>query len=142
MYLNFPGTTEQAFLFYRQVFQTEFLTDFQRFRSIPPVPDQPPMPEAIKDLILHVSLPIMDGFILMGTDVTEELGMRVEPGNHMHLNLYTESREEATRLFAALSAGGTVTTPMQDMFWGAYYGSCIDKFGINWMVSHQNVITY
>jgi PhnB protein len=25
--------------------------------------------------------------------------------------------------------------PMQDMFWGDYFGSCVDKFGVQWMVN-------
>ncbi len=25
--------------------------------------------------------------------------------------------------------------PLEDMFWGAYYGSLTDKFGVKWMVN-------
>jgi PhnB protein len=56
----------------------------------------------------------------------------------MHINLETDSRDEATRLFNELSEGGKIDMPMQDMFFGAYYGAFQDRFGINWMVTHQN----
>ena len=51
------------------------------------------------------------------------------------LNLGPDSRAEADCLFNGLSAGGKVETPMQDMFWGARFGSCSDRFGICWMVN-------
>ena len=40
-------------------------------------------------------------------------------------------------MFARLSAGGKATMPLQEMFWGAYYGICTDRFGINWMINYE-----
>jgi uncharacterized glyoxalase superfamily protein PhnB len=87
----------------------------------------------IKKLIIHAELPILGGHILMATDAAESMGLTVEYGNNMHINLESDSKEETKRLFTALSAGGKVTMQLQDMFWGAYFGSCTDQFGINWM---------
>ncbi|MCH7409337.1 SRPBCC domain-containing protein [Belliella sp. DSM 111904] len=136
-YLNFGGNTEEAFTFYRNVFQSEFINGIQRFGEIPEDPNQPPMAESVKKMVLHIELPILGGHILMGTDAPEEFGMKVIKGNNMHINLEPESREEAKRIFDELSEGGVVEMPIQDMFWGAYYGSCQDKYGINWMVNYQ-----
>jgi PhnB protein len=133
-YVNFPGNTEEAFLFYRSVFKTEFIQGMQRFRDIPPSPDAPNLPENIKDMILHVELPMLGGHVLMGTDAPKEMGFELISGNNMHINLEPSSREETDRIFHALSEGGNVTMPLMDMFFGAYYGSCTDKYGINWMV--------
>jgi uncharacterized glyoxalase superfamily protein PhnB/uncharacterized protein YndB with AHSA1/START domain/DNA-binding transcriptional ArsR family regulator len=136
-YLNFPGNTEEAFNFYRSVFRSEFHGNgIQRFGDIPVVEGQPPLSEADKKLILHVELPILGGHILMATDAPESMGFKVISGNNMHINLEPDSREETKRLFDALSNAGIVTMPLQDMFWGAYFGSCSDKFGINWMVNY------
>lgn len=133
-YLNFPGCTEEAFNFYKKVFLTEFHGNgIQRFGDIPPVEGQPPLSEDDKKLILHVELPILGGHILMATDAPESMGFKVMTGNNIHINLEPDSRIETKRLFDALSEGGTITMPLQDMFWGAYYGSCTDKYGINWM---------
>lgn len=137
-YLNFPGNTEAAFLFYRAVFQTDFINGIQRFGDIPSDPDQPTVAEQVKDMILHIELPILGGHILMGTDAPKEFGMTVEKGNNMYINLEPESREEARRLFEELSVDGKVKMPLQDMFWGAYYGSLTDKYGVNWMINFQN----
>jgi PhnB protein len=71
----------------------------------------------------------------MGTDAPESMGFVCRPGHNTYLNLEPDTREEADRLFNALSAGGKVEMPMQDMFWGAYFGSFADRFGINWMVN-------
>ena len=138
-YLNFPGNTEEAFNFYKSVFNSEFHGNgIQRFSDIPPMEGQPPLPEADKNLILHIELPIVGGHILMATDAPESMGFKVNQGNNMHINLEPDSREETKRLFDALSEGGVVTMPLQDMFWGAYFGSCTDKYGINWMFNFSD----
>lgn len=84
---------------------------------------------------MHVALPILGGTILMGTDAPASMGLQVIQGNNFHISLHPDSRTEADRLFADLSAGGKVETPMTDMFWGAYYGSFTDRFGVRWMVN-------
>ncbi len=137
-YLNFDGKTEEAFLFYKSVFKTEFVGGIQKFGEIPPNPDQPAMPEEIKRMVLHVELPLLGGHTLMGTDAPKEMGFTLTSGNNMHINLEPDSRAEADRLFEALAENGTIDMPMQDMFFGAYYGALKDKYGINWMITFQN----
>ena len=132
-YLNFPRNTEEAFLFYRRVFNTDFAAPIARFRDIPPTPGQAPLAEADRDLVMHVALPILGGHVLMGTDAPESLGFTVRQGNNVYINLEPDSRAETDRLFAALGEGGKVEMPLQDMFWGAYFGSLVDRFGVQWM---------
>jgi PhnB protein len=134
-YLNFPGNTEEAFLFYRSVFQTEFLGGIQRFGDLPPNAEHPPVADSIKKMILHIELPIVGNHVLMGTDAPKEMGFTVVQGNNMHISLEPETREETKRVFDALSEGGVISMPLQDMFWGAYFGSFTDRFGINWMLN-------
>lgn len=136
-YLNFPGNTAEAFEFYRSVFRSEFVKGIQRFGDLPADSAHPPVPEEIKKMVLHVELPIVGGHVLMGTDAPKEMGFTLIQGNNMHISLEPESREEADRLFQELSAGGKVDMPMQDMFFGAYFGSFKDQYGINWMISYQ-----
>ncbi|MFD2036816.1 SRPBCC domain-containing protein [Belliella marina] len=137
-YLNFPGNTEAAFNFYKTVFKSDFINGIQRFEDIPADPNQPPVAEEVKKMVLHIELPILGGHILMGTDAPKEFGMSVNNGNNMHINLEPETREEAKRLFDELSVDGNIEMPIQDMFWGAYFGSFADKYGINWMIHFQN----
>lgn len=138
-YVNFDGKTEEAFLFYKKVFKSEFVgKGIQRFSDIPPSDEHPPMPEAIKKMVLHVELPIVGNHILMGTDAPKEMGFTLTKGNNMHICMEPETREEADRLFNELSAEGNVTMPMADMFFGAYFGEFSDKYGINWMINFQN----
>jgi PhnB protein len=134
-YLNFPGTTEEAFGFYRSVFGGEFNGPIRRFADIPPSPGQPPLAEADRQLVMHVELPILAGHVLMGTDAPESMGFKVAPGNQVHINLEPDTRAEADRLFAGLAAGGQVEMPMQEMFWGAYFGSFTDRYGVRWMIN-------
>jgi PhnB protein len=133
-YLNFPNKTEEAFNFYKKVFGTEFAGEgFMRFKDVPPTEGMPQLPEADKDLIMHVSLPILDGHSLMGSDAPESMGFTVNFGNSVYINLQPDTREETRRLFKALSEGGDIEQELQDMFWGDYFGACKDKFGILWM---------
>jgi PhnB protein len=133
-YLNFPGNTEEAFNFYKSVFASDFAGEIMRFGGVPPQPDQPPMSEADKNLVMHITLPILGGVhYLMGTDATENMGFNVVFGNNSYICLAPDTRVETKRLFDALSAGGKVEMELQDMFWGDYYGSCTDKFGVQWM---------
>ena len=134
-YLNFARNTEEAFKFYKSVFGTEFNGPIARFGEIPPQEGMPPMPDADKDLVMHIELPIVGGHKLMGTDAPESMGFKVDFGNNVHINLQPDTREETKRLFEKLSAGGNVTMELQDMFWGDYFGSCTDKYGVQWMVN-------
>jgi uncharacterized glyoxalase superfamily protein PhnB/uncharacterized protein YndB with AHSA1/START domain len=135
-YLNFSNNTEQAFLFYKSVFKTEFGgKGIQRLGDIPPSDGQPSLSDADKKLILHIELPILGGHVLMGTDAPESMGFKLNFGNNCHICLEPDSRKEAKRLFDALSEGGNITMPLEDMFFGAYFGEFTDKFGVQWMVS-------
>lgn len=138
-YLNFPGNTEEAFNFYKSIFGGEFHgKGIQRFEDIPASAEHPPLSEEIKKMILHVELSILGGHIIMATDAPESMGFTLNSGNNTHINLEPDSREETKRLFDALSEGGNITMPLKDMFFGAYYGSCTDKYGINWMFHFTN----
>jgi PhnB protein len=131
-YLNFNGTTEEAFNFYRSVFGGEFLM-LQRFKD---TPEAGKVSEKERDKIMHVSLPIGKGNILMATDVLESMGQKLEVGNNINLSIETDSEAEADRIFSGLSKGGKVTMPLGKTFWGAYFGMLTDKFGISWMISY------
>ncbi|MGH2552340.1 MAG: VOC family protein [Chitinophagaceae bacterium] len=137
-YLNFPNNTEEAFNFYKTVFGGDFIGGINRFKDIPVDDKAPAMNDELKNLVMHVELAIIGGHILMGTDAPEQMGFNVNFGNNIHINLEPDNREETKRLFNALSSGGKITMELQDMFWGAYFGSCNDKFGVQWMFNCQN----
>lgn len=132
-YLNFVRNTEEAFKFYKSVFGTEFTGDIMRLGDVPPQEGMPPIIEADKNLVMHVSLPILAGHVIMGTDAPESMGFKLKFGDNVHINLQPDTRKETEKLFKALSAGGKVTMELADMFWGDYFGSCTDKFGVQWM---------
>lgn len=131
-YLNFAHSTEAAFLFYKSVFRTEFSSPIARFGDTPACNGQT-LAEADKNLIMHVELPILGGYVLMGTDAPESMGFVITQGNNVYINLEPDTRSETDRLFNALADGGKVETPLQEMFWGDYFGSIDDKFGVRWM---------
>lgn len=134
-YLNFVRETEAAFTFYKAVFGTEFVGEITRMGDAPPQPGQPPLSDEDKNLVMHVMLPTLGNHYLMGTDAPESMGFNLVQGNNVYINLEPDTRVEADRLFAALSEGGEVEMEMQEMFWGDYFGSFKDKFGICWMIN-------
>jgi PhnB protein len=137
-YLNFNRLTEAAFAFYKSVFGTEFSLPITRFKDTPPQTDQPPMAEADKNLVMHVELPILAGHVLMGTDAPESMGFTIIPGNNIYINLEPDTRGETDQLFKALSEGGEIEMPLQEMFWGGYFGTLTDRYGIRWMFNCAN----
>lgn len=133
-YLNFAGNTEEAFNYYKSIFGGEFFGQgFMRFKDVPPMPDAPPMPADTMNMIMHVELRILNAHSLMGTDALESHGFKLVFGNNTAINLQTDTRKETKELFDRLSAGGKVTMELDDMFWGDYFGSCFDKYGVQWM---------
>ncbi|PWT96129.1 MAG: VOC family protein [Bacteroidetes bacterium] len=133
IYLNFPGNTEEAFNHYKKVFQTEFLAPIARMKDAPRPPGAPELSEKEANSVLNVALPILGGTVIMATDMLESLGHKRVIGNNVTINLEPDTREETERLFAGLSEGGSEISPLMDMFWGAYWGVCLDRFGIRWM---------
>lgn len=133
-YLNFSRNTEEAFTFYKSVFGGEFSGNrIARFSDIPAMDGAPPMAEADHSLVMHIELEITGGHFLMGTDAPESMGFTIKQGNNIYINLEPDTKVETERLFKLLSANGKVEMELQDMFWGAYFGSCTDKFGVQWM---------
>ncbi len=132
-YLNFAGNTEQAFEFYRSVFGGQFNGPVHRLGDAPAAPGQAPLGAAEKNMVMHVELAILGGHVLMGTDAPESMGFTVVHGNSVHINLEPDTRAETERLFHGLSVHAKVDMPLADMFWGAYFGSLTDQFGIKWM---------
>lgn len=136
-YLNFPGNTEAAFTRYAEIFGTAFVAPIARM-SDAPLPPGASLSESDANLVMHVALPILGGHVLMGTDAVPSMGHTVAFGNHVILSLSPDTRAEADALFAALAEGGEVLQPLQDMFWGAYYGHTRDRFGVHWMINVDN----
>ncbi|MDF7818445.1 VOC family protein [Runella sp. MFBS21] len=132
-YLNFAGNTEEVFNFYKSVFGGEF-SSLQRFKDTPMAAD---MPAEVQEKIIHIGLPISNGTILMASDALESLGHTLTQGNNFYISLHPTSKEEATQLFNGLSEGGAIEMPLEDAFWGAYYGLFTDKFGIKWMINYH-----
>ncbi len=134
LYLHFAGNAQEAFLFYRAVFRTEFLGPIKRFGDLPLSPGQCPLPPEQAGLIMNISLPILGGLVIMGNDAPESMGKLIQ-GNNVTLHLEPDTRAETDRLFAALKEGGKVEWALAETPWGGYWGSLIDRFGIEWMFS-------
>lgn len=136
-YLNFNRKTEEAFNFYKSVFGGEFVDGIHRMSEVPPQDGQPPLSEEDKNLVMHVELPIMNGtHSLMGTDAPESMGFDLKTGNNMYVCIQTDTRDQLEELFNKLSNDGKVEMEPQDMFFGSYFASFTDKYGVNWMLEY------
>lgn len=132
-YLTFNGNCLEAFEFYRSVFGGEF-PFAGRFSEMPPNPNNL-VPEAEKDRIMHISLPISAETTLMGSDTFSSHGDKMVVGTNMTISVNSDSREETDRIFNGLAEGGKITMPLSDTFWNAYFGMLTDRFGIQWMLN-------
>ena len=132
-YLHFMGNTEEALKFYRSAIGGE-ITNLTRYKDMPGGEKMSP---GDQEKIIHASLTIGKGNMLMATDALESMGQSLSFGNNFHICVYAESEAEADKAFAALSAGGNVYMPLNMTFWGSYFGMCGDKFGVRWMVEYS-----
>lgn len=132
-YLIFDGNCEEAFLFYKSVFGGEF-PYVGRFSEVPSAEGMS-VSEKEANKIMHITLPISKETVLMGSDAPESYGEKTIFGTNISISINTDSKEEADTIFNGLSAGGTVEMPMNQTFWGAYFGMFTDKFKIKWMVN-------
>jgi len=132
-YLNFDGNAEEAFNFYKSIFGGEFAGGVMRMGEAPGCEN---LTEEDKGRVMHVALPITGGDVLMASDTMPSVGQKLIIGNNNYICISPESKDEADCLFAGLSEGGEVEMPMQNQFWGDYFGSFKDKYGICWMISY------
>lgn len=129
-YINFNGNAEEAFNLYKSVFGGEF-EEIVRFKDL----EGPefPVSENEANKIMRIALPI-GGSTLLANDVPEALGRVSENENRSKIAVYADNREEAEKIFAGLSEGGTVEMPMDESPWGTYFAMFRDQFGIEWTV--------
>lgn len=138
-YVNFEGKAEEAFRFYEKVLGGK-LSEIHRFGSMPSDGTFELTPQQ-KDLVLHVALELPGGQMIMASDMIAGMGPARVEGNNFSISIHPASKAEADRVFNALAEGGTITMPLADQFWGDYFGSLTDRFGINWMVNCSNPAT-
>lgn len=134
IYLTFKGNCKQAFDFYKSIFGGDY-PYVGTFGEMPPQEDMPPIPDDMKDKIMHISLPISKETILMGSDTGGEWSPDYIVGTNFSISISTDSKDKADSFFAKLSDKGQAKMPMNKTFWGDYFGMLTDKFGINWMIS-------
>ncbi|WP_128546899.1 VOC family protein [Larkinella soli] len=127
-YLTFNGDCEQAMNFYSQALNGT-IQYMQRFGESPME-----IPETAKNRVMHAVLSFGDN-VLMASDSMPDFP--VQPGTHCSLSLNLTSGDEIERVFGAISEGGNVTMPLEDTFWGARFGMCTDRFGVNWMFNYD-----
>lgn len=132
IYLNFNGNTEEAFNFYRSVFGGEF-SSIMRYKEMP---DTTPVTPVDREKVMHMTLPLGKDMLLMGSDVPEAMAGRLRMGNNFYISIDADTKAEADLLFNKLSSGGAVQMAMADMFWGSYWGSLTDRFGVQWMIGY------
>ncbi len=133
-YLYFTGNCAQAFAFYEEVFAGSTLLMSQTYAE---APEEVEYRESDSTKIMHISLQVGET-ILMGSDVPACYEESFVLGSNIAINIGLDSREEVERIFAGLSKDGKVEMPLEDTFWGAYFGMVIDKFGIHWSLNCPN----
>ena len=134
IYLYFSGNCAKAFDFYQETIGGE-ITMRSQYKDMPANPDFPPIAKEHKELVMHTTLSMGDGAVIQGADLAEGWGPPFNAGNNFAVSLTLESKGRADEIHAALSERGRVTMAMQDTFWGAYFGSCTDQFGVNWLIA-------
>ncbi len=132
VYVNFPGTTDEAFRHYEKVFGTKTVMRM----TFGEVPWMPNAPESAKTKVMHAQLPLTEAVHLMASDFVEGVSPgKFVRGNDFNISVVASDKAEADRVFSGLAEGGEVRMPIANAPWGPYFGMVTDKFGVQWMVS-------
>ncbi|GGK21921.1 VOC family protein [Pilimelia terevasa] len=124
-YISFAGDARQAMEFYQGVFGGSLrLNTFGESGY--------PGPEGA-DQIMHAMLETPGGYTLMASDTPP--GMTYDPGTNIAVSLSGDDEDELRGYWEKLTAGGTVSVPLEKQMWGDVFGACADRFGIQWMVN-------
>lgn len=132
-YLNFDGQAEEAFNFYKSIFGGEFVGEIYRIGGTPGTES---LSEEDKNRVMHIALPVGDD-LLMASDIVPAFNQTLTVGNNNYVSIFPDSREQADQFFNGLSEGATIEMPIEDQFWGDYFGSLVDRFGVHWMINYN-----
>ncbi|WP_084124917.1 VOC family protein [Demequina sp. NBRC 110054] len=133
-YLNFDGTCEEAFAFYKEVFGTQYSAPLTRKSSLPSGDGLPAVPPEEAAGVLHVALPLLGGHEIMGTDISPSMGHMLRLGNAMSINLECDDLAQLNHLFFGLSEAALEASNPAPMPWGQHFATVQDRFGIRWML--------
>ena len=90
--------------------------------------------------IMHATIQIGDSILMMGDEGPQCKSAESLGGSPITFYIYTLDADKTFQ--QAVKAGGTVTMPMADMFWGDRAGTVTDPFGYNWMIAtHKQDLT-
>jgi PhnB protein len=133
-YLMFPGNAEEAFALYRTVFGGD-TGHVLRYRDLGTTgPDE--------DLVAHVALTVDGEILLMGSDTAGASRAEYRVGTNVEIHLTADDADEARRLFGALAEGGTISMPIERVAWSELFGSCVDRYGVRWIVDYQGDVQF
>lgn len=135
-YLNFDGKAEEAFTFYKSVFGGEFVGGIHRMGNAPGTEN---LSEEEKQRVMHIALPIGND-LLMASDIMPSMNQQLTVGNNNYISVFPDSRQQADEYFKALSEGGKIEMPLEDQFWGDYFGCFSDKYGVYWMINYNETM--
>ena len=125
-YLSFKDTARAAMEFYKSVFGGELTVSTFGDYGMPVEP-------AEKDKVMHAQLITATGFWLMGADTPGH--MAYTPGTNFSVSLSGDDDAELRGWWDGLSAGATITQPLEMAPWGDSFGMLTDKFGVAWLVN-------
>lgn len=135
-YLNFDGKAEEAFTFYKSVFGGEFVGGIHRMGGAPGTEN---LSEEEKQRVMHIALPIGNE-LLMASDIMPSMNQQLTAGNNNYISVFPDSRQQADEYFKTLSEGGKIEMPLEDQFWGDYFGCFSDKYGVYWMINYNEAM--
>jgi len=124
-YVILDGTANQAIQLYERALGATTET-IQRFSDIPGAQ----VADADKQRVTHARLRIGGGIVMLGDS---QPGTPAARDSNVHICLELDSLADTAAKFEALAAGGKVTMPLQDTFWGATFGMLTDAYGVTWM---------
>lgn len=112
--------------FYKDCFGGEL-----QFMTVKDGPMAAEVPEESHGLIMHSTLR-NNGWTLVGSDMMRD---RATAGDQVGIMVDFKNESEMRAVFDKLAVGGEVFMPVEDAFWGAFFGVLTDKYGVEWSLN-------
>ena len=129
-YLTFPNTARAALNRYHEIFGGDL--EVMGLGDLPPSDAEQMPTDAPADMVVHAALMFGDGDRLMASD---DLSGDADGVKGAALNVTLTDHDEARRIFEGLADGGEIHMPLGETFWSPLFGTCVDRFGVTWMVN-------
>lgn len=132
-YITFAGECNNALEFYQSVFQSGIKMKQLYDNYVPEGVTDPP--KRLCEWVLHAEMEICGTRFWFADEVSEP----VTQGTMVKLTVTVPTAKDSQQIYNILSENAHVTLPPTETFYSAFHAGLIDKFGVSWNITAEEL---